>query len=173
VAVLGAAMGIGRQQHGMATVYRDDIATAEETRVTGDQLWEQSGLALVPRGPGASPDRGGLREGVCGKRQSGAKAGRQEFDKCLAYLREGDVLVAVKLDRFGRSTKHLIQVAEDLEARGVGLRCLDQPIDTTTPLKELVFTILAAIGEFERALIFERTADGLVSGWGLSQRQHG
>jgi DNA invertase Pin-like site-specific DNA recombinase len=94
---------------------------------------------------------------------SGAKASRPEWDRCLAYLREGDVLVSVKLDRFGRSTKHLLEVAADLEARGVGLKCLDQPIDTTTSVGRLLFTILAAVAEFERGLIIERTNAGLAA----------
>ena len=94
---------------------------------------------------------------------SGSKASRPEWDKCLQFLREGDVLVSVKLDRWGRSVQHLLQVAADLEDRGVGLRCLDQPIDTTTPVGKLVFTILAAVAEFERALIIERTQQGLLA----------
>jgi len=94
---------------------------------------------------------------------SGSKASRPEWDKALAYLREGDVLVSVKLDRWGRSVQHLLAVAAELESRGVGLRCLDQPIDTTTPVGKLVFTILAAVAEFERALIIERTMAGLIA----------
>jgi len=94
---------------------------------------------------------------------SGSKSSRPEWDKCLAYLREGDVLVSVKLDRWGRSVQHLLQVAADLEARGIGLRCLDQPIDTTTAVGKLVFTILAAVAEFERALTIERTHQGLAA----------
>lgn len=93
---------------------------------------------------------------------SGSKASRPEWDKCLAYLREGDTLVAVKLDRFGRSTKHLLEVAADLEDRGIDLLCLDQQgIDTRTPMGKMLFTILAAVAEFERAMIVSRTLDGL------------
>lgn len=99
----------------------------------------------------------------CDVGQSGSKASRPEWDKALAYLREGDVLVSVKLDRWGRSTQHLLQVAADLEARGVGLKCLDQPVDTTSPTGRLVFTILAAVAEFERTLIIERTQAGLAA----------
>lgn len=105
----------------------------------------------------------GCSKVFCDVGQSGSKASRPEWDNCLAYLREGDVLVSVKLDRWGRSTQHLLQVAADLEARGVGLRCLDQPIDTTSPVGKLVFTILAAVAEFERALIIERTQAGLIA----------
>jgi DNA invertase Pin-like site-specific DNA recombinase len=105
----------------------------------------------------------GCSKVFCDIGQSGAKASRPEWDACLAYLREGDVLVSVKLDRWGRSVQHLLQVAADLEARGVGLRCLDQPVDTTSPVGKLVFTILAAVAEFERALIIERTTQGLAA----------
>jgi DNA invertase Pin-like site-specific DNA recombinase len=103
----------------------------------------------------------GCSKVFCDQGVSGSKASRPEWDKCLAYLREGDVLVAVKLDRFGRSTKHLLEVAADLEARDVGFKCLDQPIDTTSPVGRLLFTILAAVAEFERDLIIERTHAGL------------
>lgn len=102
----------------------------------------------------------GCSKVFCDHGVSGSKASRPEWDKCLVYLHEGDVLVAVKLDRFGRSTKHLLEVAADLEARGVGLKCLDQPVDTT-PVGKLLFTILAAVAQFERDLIIERTHDGL------------
>lgn len=106
---------------------------------------------------------GGCTKVFCDVGQSGAKASRPEWDKCLAYLREGDVLVSVKLDRWGRSVQHLLQVAAELEPRGIGLKCLDQPVDTTTPVGKLVFTILAAVAEFERSLIIERTQAGLIA----------
>lgn len=92
---------------------------------------------------------------------SGAKASRPEWDKCLDRLESGDVLVAVKLDRIGRSVKHLIDLREELERRGVDLLLLDQGIDTRTPMGRMLFTILAAVAEFERELIAERTRDGL------------
>lgn len=92
---------------------------------------------------------------------SGAKASRPEWDRCLAQLRPGDTLVSVRLDRMGRSVRHLIDLRDDLEKRGVNLVLLDQGIDTRTPMGRMLFTILAAIAEFERALIIERTNDGL------------
>jgi DNA invertase Pin-like site-specific DNA recombinase len=92
---------------------------------------------------------------------SGALRSRPELDKCLAYLRPGDVLVTVKLDRLGRSVKNLHEVAERLERDGIGLQCLDQPIDTTSAAGKLFFTMLAAFAEFERDLIRDRTRDGL------------
>jgi DNA invertase Pin-like site-specific DNA recombinase len=94
---------------------------------------------------------------------SGKLASRPEWDKCMAYLREGDTLVAVKLDRFSRSVPHLIEVAAELKRRGVDLKCLDQEIDTSSAMGKLFFTILAAFAEFERDLISERTRDGLAA----------
>ena len=81
----------------------------------------------------------------------------------MAFVRQGDVLVSVKLDRFGRSVANLINVMQQLETRGVDVQCLDQPIDTTTAVGKLFFQILAAFAEFERNLIIERTRDGLAA----------
>lgn len=96
---------------------------------------------------------------------SGAKASRPEWDKLTSpdggALREGDVLVFVKLDRIGRSVKHLLEIAEDFRRRGIDLQALDQPFDTTTPAGKMIFTILAAVAEFERDLISARTRDAL------------
>ena len=94
---------------------------------------------------------------------SGAKASRPEWDKCLDRLEPGDTLVCVKLDRIGRSVRNLVDVVADLGKRGVDLVVLDQAIDTTTPGGRLVFHVLAAIAEFERELIIERTKDGLAA----------
>jgi DNA invertase Pin-like site-specific DNA recombinase len=86
---------------------------------------------------------------------------RPELVACLNYLREGDALVCVRLDRLARSTRELLEIAADLEARGIDLVILDQSIDTSTPAGRLTFALLAAIAEFERDLIRERTMDGL------------
>jgi DNA invertase Pin-like site-specific DNA recombinase len=94
---------------------------------------------------------------------SGAKASRPEWDKALDRLEPGDTLVCVKLDRIGRSVRNLVDVVADLGRRGVDLVVLDQAIDTTTPGGRLVFHVLAAIAEFERELIIERTKDGLAA----------
>lgn len=92
---------------------------------------------------------------------SGAKTERKGLEEALEFARRGDVLVIWKLDRLGRSLKHLIQVVNDLQARGVGFRCLTQNLDTTSPSGMLVFQIFGAIAEFERSLIQERTMAGL------------
>ena len=96
-------------------------------------------------------------------RASGKLADRPELDKALAYLREGDVLVITRLSRAMRSLKHMLALAEDLAARGVGLVVLKQAIDTTTPHGRLVFHVLAAIDEFQRELIVEGTHEGLAA----------
>ena len=92
---------------------------------------------------------------------SGAKMARPGLDEALAYLREGDTLVIWKLDRLGRSMKHLLETITDLEARGIGVKSLTEAIDTTTPNGRLIFHIFGALGQFERDLIAERTRAGL------------
>jgi DNA invertase Pin-like site-specific DNA recombinase len=103
----------------------------------------------------------------CGKvfedRASGARADRPGLRAALDYAREGDVLVTWKLDRLGRSLPHLIETVAGLERRGVGFRSLTEAIDTTTPGGRLVFHLFAALGQFERDLIRERTRAGLVA----------
>jgi len=86
---------------------------------------------------------------------------RPQLVAVLDYLRPGDALVAVRLDRLARSTRELLDLAQGLDQRGIDLVVLDQQIDTRTPSGRLLFTMLAAIGEFERDLIRERTLDGL------------
>jgi DNA invertase Pin-like site-specific DNA recombinase len=94
---------------------------------------------------------------------SGKLARRPQWDALLGQLRAGDVLVCVRLDRIGRSVRHLLDVVTDLGNRGVDLVALDQAIDTTTAAGRMTFTILAAVAEFERDLIVERTKDGLAA----------
>ena len=97
---------------------------------------------------------------------SGRKDDRPGLVSCLKALREGDTLVVWKLDRLGRNLRHLINTVHDLTARGVGLKVLSghgAAIDTTTAAGKLVFGIFAALAEFERELISERTVAGLAS----------
>jgi DNA invertase Pin-like site-specific DNA recombinase len=100
---------------------------------------------------------------VFADKASGKLASRPEFDQALDYMRAGDVLVVTKLDRVGRSVGHLVSLMERLDDAGVGLQVLQQAIDTTTPGGRLVFHIFAALAEFERELIRERTLDGLAA----------
>ena len=95
---------------------------------------------------------------------SGSRDDRPGLGSCLRALRKDDVLVVWKLDRLGRNLAHLVNTVQDLSARGVGLRVLagrGAQIDTTTPAGRLVFGIFAALAEFERELIRERTVAGL------------
>ncbi len=94
---------------------------------------------------------------------SGAKTERKGLKKALDYLREGDVLVVWKLDRLGRSLKHLVEIIASLEEQGVGFCSLSENIDTTTSGGKLIFHIFASLAEFERGLIRERTLAGLKS----------
>ncbi|MFA6172244.1 MAG: recombinase family protein [Kiritimatiellales bacterium] len=97
---------------------------------------------------------------------SGKKEDRPGLTACLKALREGDTLYIWKLDRLGRDLRHLVNTVHDLTRRGIGLKVLTghgAAIDTTTPSGKLVFGIFAALSEFERELISERTVAGLAS----------
>lgn len=94
---------------------------------------------------------------------SGARAERPVLQQALAHLREGDVLMIWKLDRLGRSLRHLIEVVTDLAQRGIGFKSLQENLDTTTSSGKLVFHMFGALAEFERDLIRERTQAGLVA----------
>jgi DNA invertase Pin-like site-specific DNA recombinase len=92
---------------------------------------------------------------------SGAKAARPALVEALKYTRSEDSLVVWRLDRLGRSLKHLIEVVEELENRKVGFLSLQEGINTTTSGGRLVFHLFGALAEFERNLIRERTRAGL------------
>ena len=97
---------------------------------------------------------------------SGKKDDRRQLAACLKALRDGDTLLVWKLDRLGRDLRHLVNTVHDLTDRGVGLKVLTgegAAIDTTTASGKLVFGIFAALAEFERALISERTIAGLTA----------
>ena len=94
---------------------------------------------------------------------SGASTDRPQLAAAVDYLRPGDVLCVWRLDRLGRSLKHLIEVVTLLEDRQVGFRSLHENIDTTTPSGKLTFHLFGALAEFERALIRERTVAGLAA----------
>ena len=97
---------------------------------------------------------------------SGKREDRPGLAACLKALREDDTLIVWKLDRLGRDLRHLINTVHDLTVRGVGLKVLTghgAAVDTTTAAGQLVFGIFAALAEFERELISERTVAGLAS----------
>src|SRR3954449_12897912 len=108
-----------------------------------------------------------LQKAGCGKvyreTASGAKAERPVLEEVLGYLRPGDTLVVWRLDRLGRSLKHLIEVVAALAERGIGFKSLTEQIDTTTPGGKLIFHVFGALAEFERDLTRERTHAGLAA----------
>ncbi len=128
------------------------------SKADGSQATDLQRDALLAAGVGA----GQLYEDAA----SGKRDGRPGLAACLKALREGDTLVVWKLDRLGRDLRHLVNLVHELTARGIGFRVLSgqgASIDTTTPNGKLVFGIFAALAEFERELIVERTRAGLAS----------
>lgn len=94
---------------------------------------------------------------------SGSKTERVGLKEALDFARKGDVIVVWKIDRLGRSLKHLIEVINDLQAKGIGFRSLTQNLDTTSAGGMLIFNVFASVAEFERSLISERCRAGLMS----------
>ena len=97
---------------------------------------------------------------------SGKKDDRPQLTGCLKALRADDTLLVWKLDRLGRDLRHLVNIVHDLTQRGIGLKVLTgqgAAIDTTTASGKLVFGIFAALAEYERELISERTIAGLAA----------
>lgn len=134
------------------------IAYARISKSDGSQTLDLQTDALL--------EDGILPENIYYDKASGKKEERAGLESCLKSLRAGDTLVVWKLDRLGRSLKHLINIVQDLVTRKVGLKVLTGQganIDTTTANGKLIFGIFAALAEFERELISERTKAGLAS----------
>lgn len=102
-------------------------------------------------------------DGVFREKKSGKNTDRPEFQRMMspAYLRGGDKIVVKKLDRLGRSLKDLIEIVEEIEARKAQLVSIDDNIDTSTATGRFFFHIIAAMAEWERAMIGERTKRGM------------
>ena len=111
--------------------------------------------------------RDALKQAGCNKiitdEASGSLAERPGLTKLKDSLREGDTLVVWRLDRLGRSLKHLIEFIYDLETKKIGFKSIHESIDTTTSTGKLVFHIFGALAEFERSLIKERSKAGLAA----------
>jgi DNA invertase Pin-like site-specific DNA recombinase len=128
------------------------------SKADGSQVLDLQKDALIGAGV---PERNIYSDTAIGKKDD-----RPGLDACLKAVRTGDTLVIWKLDRLGRNLRHLVNVVHDLNARGIGLRVLTgqgAAIDTTTAAGKLVFGIFAALAEFERELIRERTIAGLAA----------
>lgn len=94
---------------------------------------------------------------------SGKSAARPELENCLKALRPGDTLVVWRLDRLGRSLGDLVTIITGLDERGIGFESLTEKIDTNSAAGRLIFHVFAALAEFERNLIRERTMAGLAA----------
>lgn len=94
---------------------------------------------------------------------SGAKSDRPELRRMIDQLRKGDIVIIWKLDRLGRSLRDLVNLVTEIQDKGAGLKSLNDSIDTTTPQGKLTFHLFAALAEFERDIISERTKAGLES----------
>jgi len=106
--------------------------------------------------------RAGVRR-IFEEKASGADADRPVLRECFESLRAGDVFVFWRIDRVARSLRALLDFEEELRGRGVGLRSLCEPIDTTTPIGEYLFHNLGAVAQLERRLIRERVIAGQVA----------
>jgi len=120
---------------------------------TTDQSWNSQIDALKAEGC----------EKIYKDKISGVKTERPEFGEMLKALRSGDTVVVFKLDRLGRSLRHLIDTVAKFDEMGVSFKSINDPVDTTTPQGKLIFNIFGSLAEFERELIRERTKAGLAS----------
>ena len=93
--------------------------------------------------------------------QVSSVAERAQLQAAIDYLRDGDVLVATKLDRVARSMRHLIQIVDQVEAKGAGLHILGMNLDTTSATGTLMLQVLGAVAEHERAMMLERQREGI------------
>lgn len=128
------------------------------SRADGSQVLDLQRDVLLQAG--VEPDR--IYEDLA----SGRFDDRPGLNSCLKALQPGNTLVIWKLDRLGRSLRHLVNIAEELKTKGIGFKVLTgqgAQIDTTTPHGKLVFGMFASLAEFERELIIERTKAGLAS----------
>ena len=128
------------------------------SKADGSQSTDLQRDALISAGVSASH--------IYEDQASGRRDDRPGLTACLKALRDGDTLLVWKLDRLGRNLRHLVNTVHDLTVRNVGLKVLTgqgAAIDTTTAAGKLVFGIFAALAEFERELISERTVAGLAS----------
>jgi DNA invertase Pin-like site-specific DNA recombinase len=95
------------------------------------------------------------------EKRSGSRIDRPELRKLLDYIRKGDTVMVTKLDRLARSTKDLLSIAEEIKKKGADFEVLNIHLDTKSPTGQLMLTLLAAIAEFERAIMLERQREGI------------
>jgi len=93
--------------------------------------------------------------------QTSSVAFREALKAAMDYAREGDTLIVTKLDRLARSVRHLGEIVEKLEAKGVGLRVLDLGLDTSNATGKLMLNVLGSVAQFEREIMLERQKEGI------------
>ncbi|PCF77768.1 resolvase [Staphylococcus intermedius] len=98
---------------------------------------------------------------IFSEKVSGKKTNRSKLDECLKYLREDDILVVTKIDRLGRTTKQLIDLASWLQEHNIELKILDGNFNMNSPLGKMIFTVMSGFAELETDLNRERTLEGL------------
>lgn len=98
---------------------------------------------------------------IFSEKVSGKKTNRSKLDECLKYLREDDILVVTKIDRLGRTTKQLIDLASWLQDHNIELKILDGNFNMNSPLGKMIFTVMSGFAELETDLNRERTLEGL------------
>ena len=132
------------------------VSTRKKDKTTGEyvQTFDLQRDALIERG-GVQPDN------IYEDRIPGSVENRPGLDELLSVVKSGDTIVVWKLDRLGRNARHLLQLAEDLKARGVALRSVIDGIDTGGKMGGFVLKILAAVAELERETISERVMAGI------------
>jgi DNA invertase Pin-like site-specific DNA recombinase len=134
------------------------IGYARVSKADGSQTTDLQRDALLAEGV--------KEESIYQDHASGKRDDRPGLKNCLKALREGDTLIVWKLDRLGRDLHHLVNTVHELTARNIGLKVLTghgAAIDTTTAAGKLIFGIFAALSEFEREMIKERTLAGMAS----------
>ena len=100
-------------------------------------------------------------ERIYREKASGKNTKRPELQRMMEALREGDVVVVTHLDRISRSTADLTKMLEDFKEAGIGFTALQDPVDTTSAVGQLIVEVIAAVNAFERRLLVERTQEGL------------
>ncbi|HEY2223638.1 recombinase family protein [Actinomycetospora sp.] len=153
-----------------------DLLAAEPEVPSGSAIGYGRGSGSSPAEVGGPEDqRAALLDAGCTRVYLDTSSGRggaarPQLDACLASLEPGDTLVVVRLDRLGRSLPQLVTLVNDLRSRGVGIRALQDGLDTTTPGGVLVFDVFAALNDFLRELLVEGTRDGLAAARARGQR---
>jgi len=139
--------GLLRQGDAMAVIGYARVSTADQNPQLQLDALKEAGATRIFTDQGVS----------------GSTASRPQLDACLDHLRKGDVLTVWKLDRLGRNTRHVLEVVDELTARGVGFRSLTDGLHTEGAMGKAMLTIMAAFAQLERDTMLERTRAGLAA----------